>query len=678
MIKVAGKADLPVAESIMRRIHDEDPSFWPYGLDTAQFNGGLYLMQKSASEEPVGFVGWQSLPEDGRTIGYYAVGVLPEHRRQGFAKQAVSQVISDIGKHCDEVRALIMEHNEPSKAMARSLRVPILEKLAAHDKKAFGKALKAIGAGGATAGLLDLAVNKDKGAIGAYALKDPNADKWAGSDFLLNALAGAAIPAMARRYGIGGALGVAGAAAAKTIATPAVRNQARGNEVLDELKDRIPTEIKLPESTPAENWAQSVPKSVWLGAGGLGIGALGLLAYNAKRNRELKKEELAQRGEGRIHVTLPTKKPGDVETNIELPVGDLNMSKALRWRLGRDTRRRLNEETSGRTRHRPQEKEQEKEASIHSSILSLVNEISMRKYAAAAPAPNTGVPTPPQLGQNPAMRMQQQEATAKSIQPSTDANPQIMQAQQAAAQAEQQAAMQSSEQQQQAAAAQMEQQQAFSQQLAKSEQEKEVLKLQLEKEKAIAELNTAKSKSEADATAAAGKGEGDAVQRMATSRIGRLHKRIGKGLPKSATTVPLHNQIPPNPGLLGGPVTSGPVEAPLNDIGGPVKDIAHVRRNTGNLLNKHPGGATQLYQPGVWRRSYGGMGDSLMEMFASKHLYQPDRSKNTPINSSDAINSPDTMATIARLYGQNARDLPQFGGGGVIGSMKNLYSKGLI
>jgi len=568
-----------------------------------------------------------------------------------------------------------MEHNEPSKAMARSLRVPILEKLASHDKEAAAKALAALAAGTATAGLLDTAVNKDKGAIGV-AMGNPDADKWSLADAGLNFIAGATAPYIGSAAG---KAGLVGGAALKTVLTPAVRNQSRGNEILDELKDRIPTDIKLPSSEPAENWVQSVPKSVWLGAGGLGIGALGLLAYNAKRNRELKNEELAQRGEGRIHVTLPTKKPGDVETNIELPVGDLNMSKALRWRIGRDTRRRLNEETSGRTRHRPKKKkkEQEKEASIYSSILSLVDEISMRKYAAAAPAPNTGVPTPPQLGVNPAMRMQQQAATAKSIDASTAANPQIQKAEAAAAQAQQEAAMQASTQQQQAEAARMQQEQAFSQQLAKSEQEKEVLKLQLEKEKAIAELNTAKSKSEADAAAAASKGEGDAVQRMANSRIGRLQKRVGKGLPKSANTTTnswmpnIGHQQGTTPGLVGGPVLQGPVQEPEDNM-------VHVRPGAGNRLNNHPGGMTQVYQPGQWRHSYGGLGDSIMEGFVAKHLYDPDRSKSMPMSQTDMVLSPDVMGTIGQLYSANASQMPQFGGGGLMGQMKNLYSQGLI
>src|SRR4029077_11951823 len=93
------------AEHIMRRIYDEAPDHWPYGLSTRHFDGGLYLVREKHSSAPAGFVGWQerhelepSRPETGARarlvkVGYYSIGILPEYRRNGYAREAVSKLI---------------------------------------------------------------------------------------------------------------------------------------------------------------------------------------------------------------------------------------------------------------------------------------------------------------------------------------------------------------------------------------------------------------------------------------------------------------------------------------------------------------------------------------------------------------------------------------------------------
>jgi len=664
MIKVAHPNDLPVAERIMRQIHDENPSYWPYGLDTAQFNGGLYLMQKTASSEPVGFVGWQALPEEGKTIGYYAVGVLPEHRRKGFAKQAVAQVIREIGNHCDEVRALIMEHNEPSKAMARSLRVPILEKLAGVDKAAKagprGQAITALLTGIGSAGFFDQTADPDRTIEST--LRPWEWDKERSLMGVLNALLGGVGGQRLAVNQVGQGLGSIALAPTKDLAIKGVGSLYRIDEAAEEAAKTFAVErdqMENPvEEAPATTWTEHVPKGVWAGAGALGLGALGLLAVNARRKHKLKERELAQAEEGKVHVTLPTKRPGDVETYIELPVGDLNLSKSLRGRLGRDTRRRLLDETKARTRTRKKkpaedEKEKEKSATITSRIAGLVDELDTHKSAnfgqiGPNQAPAASVPTPPQVGQNPAMRMQQQETAAKSIQPSTDANPQIMQAQQAAAQAEQQGAAQVAQAQQESAAqlaqaqqaaqeAQMQQQQQFSEQLAKAEHEKEILTLQLEKEKAMGELKDAQNKSQSDIASATGKGEGDAVQRMANSRIGRLKTKVSKGKSKAASAP----GVIPAAGKVGDldPNTGVPIQPPAK----------HLRPHAANNYNRSAG-SSQSPRIGIYRTSFGPIMDTAYDFIRNK-IWTPDPPKHLGrMSRADMINSPDKMGVISNLY----------------------------
>jgi hypothetical protein len=53
---------------------------------------------------------------------------------------------------------------------------------------------------------------------------------------------------------------------------------------------------------------------------------------------------------GRIRVTLPTRRRGDAETTVELPVEQMGMSEGLMRRLQRDVRSRLRTETNERTR----------------------------------------------------------------------------------------------------------------------------------------------------------------------------------------------------------------------------------------------------------------------------------------------------------------------------------------
>jgi hypothetical protein len=115
------------ARGIMQRIYNEDPSYWPYGLDIPGHES-LYLVRDNMTKQAAGFVGWQELIENGKKVGSYSVGILPEYRNKGFAKEAVAKILRIKSASVDEVRAYVMEHNTPSKALANTLGIKVTEK----------------------------------------------------------------------------------------------------------------------------------------------------------------------------------------------------------------------------------------------------------------------------------------------------------------------------------------------------------------------------------------------------------------------------------------------------------------------------------------------------------------------------------------------------------------------
>ncbi|WP_297407119.1 hypothetical protein [uncultured Akkermansia sp.] len=82
------------AQTIMERIYNEDPSYWPYGLGIPGHDG-VYLIRDKMTKQAAGFVGWQQMLEGGRLIGSYSIGILPEYRGLGFAKEAVAKILRE-------------------------------------------------------------------------------------------------------------------------------------------------------------------------------------------------------------------------------------------------------------------------------------------------------------------------------------------------------------------------------------------------------------------------------------------------------------------------------------------------------------------------------------------------------------------------------------------------------
>ncbi len=123
-------SSLKTAEALLETIRAENPSFWPHGLslnnfDTGRGEGVFLVRAKQANLAPVGFVGWQERREGGQRVGYYSIGILPEHRGHGYAKEAVQKLINIKSARVDKVVALIERGNTPSQALARSLGVTI-------------------------------------------------------------------------------------------------------------------------------------------------------------------------------------------------------------------------------------------------------------------------------------------------------------------------------------------------------------------------------------------------------------------------------------------------------------------------------------------------------------------------------------------------------------------------
>jgi hypothetical protein len=130
-ITKVGSESLTEVKSIMEDVYKENPSHWPNGLSTDQMDGGVWLVRSASSDKPVGFVAWQDRREGFNKVGYYSIGIKKEHRRQGYAREAVKKIINIKSSSVDKVRALVEESNIPSLELAKQLPVELqLEKQA--------------------------------------------------------------------------------------------------------------------------------------------------------------------------------------------------------------------------------------------------------------------------------------------------------------------------------------------------------------------------------------------------------------------------------------------------------------------------------------------------------------------------------------------------------------------
>lgn len=777
-VKQASDADVQVADRLLRQIHDENPSYWPHGLSRAHFDGGLYLLSKQAGMEPVGFVGWQERQERSRRIGYYSIGILPEHRRKEYAKRAVQAVLAEKSAGVDEVRAMVARHNEPSKQLAHSLSgVTLLEKDASWKSTLVKNLATALAGGSATMVQQDNMMHPDE-PYNLQAFRPGENDKNRNGTNLVNFVLGAG-GALAARKGLGLLRGTVGPAAAGMSATDRGAQMALGatfvgGGVTGMTAGPIFKDVGMHSHKAIEgvaNLSKALPAAVRdakpdtfkipdsLVNGGLALGAVGLgtaALISILKMRERRREVEAARG-GRIRVTLPTKNPGDSETTIDLPTEGFDMSAALQGKLKRDTRQRLLLETRQRTRHRkPKDPNNLTEAEaerialdqeqaeldaelgkaahhrlsiyfkqahalgpyqqqvtrwerstpasrlgpvpasevstakafgqsrlpgalspswkeLYESLASdvthepdaawkqarrlakLLAALRMKKMAGtAAPA----VPSPPAQGTNPALRMTQQAQAAQQMAQgaSTDQNPQIIQAQQAASAAEQKAQQDVAAAQQQTQQESMKRDQAHAQELAKKDQEtfqarQEIEIQKTEVEKAKVEMELAKAKMEAaqeiednkkSMTESLSKGDSSAVHRMNKQRLARIKSTLSKvaaQLPNIPR--PFHDPIPPlNPG-------------PAQLLPGTAQRI----NDRGNEFQAYGG----LVRPHLYRTSYGRLGDMAYGNLVRPFLMTPSRDDSadwTSLSPETIAANPDAFDSMLRA-GQQVMNAPR-------------------
>ena len=350
-VKKANSDSRHEVEGIMSQILAESPKSWPHGLSMDLFEEGrdsIYMVRSASTNQPAGFVGWQEREErdclnQPIKIGYYAIGMLPEFRRQGMAKDAVAGIIRHHQRGVDEVRAMIQKDNAPSLKLAESLNVPV-------EKVAFWKALvspvaRRIYGGLGSAGAMDYlthgtdyshidgrrvlntAVNAGLGALGAH-YSMPH-----------KGMGGVQLPG---NPAVGFNLGVLSPIGKDIMMNvlPATHKLAPALEAITGQANRGPT----PATPTTPEWSP-------LAKAGL-IGALGLGAFGLHRLSKSVSNAAEANNQGRLQVRLPTRHPGDQETTVDVPVSDANLTGGLKDRIFRDTRRKLRQESKERTWHR--------------------------------------------------------------------------------------------------------------------------------------------------------------------------------------------------------------------------------------------------------------------------------------------------------------------------------------
>lgn len=657
------------ASGILTQILHEDPSYWPYGLSVDQFDGGLYLLSKKASNDYFGFVGWQERDEGHRKVGYYAIGVLPEFRRRGFAKAAVQELLSEKSAGVDEVRAMVMTHNNPSQQLARGIpgvHLTLCEKTAAlstGQRQAIGAALGALG----STAFFDQAADPNR-------TLDSTLHPWewdkqrqlmGGFNAALGALGGQQIT-KGLQGGRGALKNFTGGLTALAL-TPAKDLMLKGTGSLNRMDSAMSAIEAAAKRPPSKSIADLVSKPVLMGLLGAGTVGGSIAAYGAlQRARAAAAQAEAARG-GRVRVTLPTKDPNDAETLLDMPLDDIKLSEALRSRLGRDTRRKLYEETRARTRRRKAQDPSNPTAREIEDAKLNDEEAALDKAAATAQA---AVPSPPGPG-NPALRMTQQSASANSIDTSTAANPQIMKAQQDAAAAGMDAQQQVAAAEQKTSQQLMDQQRGFQDQLAKADQEKatvvnenHTLKMQIEKTKVEADLAKARAaakeefgKLKSDAATAGAAGQNDQINAMIQSRIDRVRRRVSKSAAAVIDTARNPTkpwEVDPITGLKPqghqlDPITGAPSIPALR----PIRADAAQGLNTNGLEYMAAGGSPGI---GVHRASYGALGDWLYSNFGKQLLLAPQ--PKMPTVGPDA--GPESLTSMLGRYAGGIMHQPQF------------------
>lgn len=347
-------------EAIMGKIYGENPAHWPHGLDAGVYDD-LYMVRSASTGEPVGFTGWQERrAPGGKKVGYYSIGILPEHRRQGFAKAAVSRLLRSKAAGVDRVEAFVVGGNVASESLAERLGIAVVKAAAAGaapgiissavkaGPSAKLKGLLALVGGGGMAEGMDRASNPGRSFFGDMFSGELDANRTVKglSNMAAGGLAGWNLPHLGNMM-VGKAdyltpgeqfmagLNVTGAPI-NAMLTDTLMNVQAPMSKLDDVADKYID----------SDGGSAVPSKAKMLLAVLGLAGAGYLGHRGVK-------ALEKRRQGNLRMTLPTKDPNDVETQIEMPIdGDIPLSEHMKWQLKRDTQRRLREEGKERVRRR--------------------------------------------------------------------------------------------------------------------------------------------------------------------------------------------------------------------------------------------------------------------------------------------------------------------------------------
>ena len=114
------------AQQIMDRIYNENPSWWPYGLNV-EGHDSVYIIEDKLTKQAAGFLGWQEQYKDGEKIGSYSIGILPEFRNKKLAKEAVAKLLQEKSASVDKIVSYVIAGNTPSAKLAESLSIPVIK-----------------------------------------------------------------------------------------------------------------------------------------------------------------------------------------------------------------------------------------------------------------------------------------------------------------------------------------------------------------------------------------------------------------------------------------------------------------------------------------------------------------------------------------------------------------------
>jgi len=333
-------------EEMMDRIYREAPDKWPHGLHMSGFDGGVYMIREASTGKPVGFTGWQEKrAANGKKVGYYSIGILPEYRRNGYAKAAVSQLLVKKAHRVDKVEAFIARDNKPSIGLAEALGVDVVHE--AHVKRAnkWKSIGTSLGSGLGIGTFMDVLHNAKSSPEEGTNMFEAYADSWKNptlarvSNLLANIGMGAggtyALAKGKNDLGIHSLLGI-----------PAKDLAITGTIHLPKYLDTWKSEVSAMRGATSSRNRMALLLSL-LGGGALAGG--GLLANKYMNQRQ---EAERERSGGRVRLSLPTKDPNDIETQVDLPMREIMLPEYIRQELSRDTRSRLREEGKERKRQR--------------------------------------------------------------------------------------------------------------------------------------------------------------------------------------------------------------------------------------------------------------------------------------------------------------------------------------